>query len=373
MEGAEAVGSALDEFHFAVEALCDAVVAGEAPHADDLLGPAGESLPEGEGRFEAAGFERGDQAEQFLDMLTTRGLALGLEGQQPAEFFLEGIKARQDRLLGEEPGQSLALGWIESVAAGAQQPEPGAVPAQRGTELAGELEQMLADQPDGVEAVGHDLGAGKPTADDRAVGVGQVDADDSDALPAPQGAQVGGQLRLAAAGAEVEDPAVLQVAEGGGEALAAMQGVLIDTKHLRAVQALAFPGFALGELGVDAAHRGRPQSLPPSQGRGTDAVIVALEDPLSPRLRAASARPDARQGLHKTAGAVGTAVTPAGDHQLTGLAKAGQMAHPAFIPPLAAEASASAARALSGRVQRLNVDPHPMIALPPDDAVSGKR
>jgi hypothetical protein len=29
----------LDEFHFAVEALGDAVGAGEAPHAHDFLGP----------------------------------------------------------------------------------------------------------------------------------------------------------------------------------------------------------------------------------------------------------------------------------------------------------------------------------------------
>ena len=36
----------IDELHFVVEALGDAVVAGEAPHGDDLVGPSGESLAE---------------------------------------------------------------------------------------------------------------------------------------------------------------------------------------------------------------------------------------------------------------------------------------------------------------------------------------
>ena len=35
---------AIDEFHFVVEALGDAVVASEAPHGDNLLGPGGESV-----------------------------------------------------------------------------------------------------------------------------------------------------------------------------------------------------------------------------------------------------------------------------------------------------------------------------------------
>lgn len=52
-EGAEAVGAALDEFHFAVEAFGDAVVAGEAPHANDLLGPSGEGVGERDRGLEA--------------------------------------------------------------------------------------------------------------------------------------------------------------------------------------------------------------------------------------------------------------------------------------------------------------------------------
>ena len=43
----EAVGAALDELHFAVEALGDAVVFGKSPHACDFLAPAGEGLGQG--------------------------------------------------------------------------------------------------------------------------------------------------------------------------------------------------------------------------------------------------------------------------------------------------------------------------------------
>ena len=149
--------------------------------------------------------------------------------------------------------------------------------------------------------------------------------------------------------------------------------MLIDTEDLGTVHTQALLGPALGELGVDAGDRGLTQGLPPGQGRGTDAVVVTFVDLLPPRFGAAPARPDARQGLHKTPGALAAVVTPAGDHQFAGLPKARQMAHPPLIPALAAEAGASAARALSGRVQRLDVDPHPMIALPADDAVSWER
>jgi len=37
----EAIGTALDEFHLAMEAFGNAVVAGEAPHAHDLFSPFG--------------------------------------------------------------------------------------------------------------------------------------------------------------------------------------------------------------------------------------------------------------------------------------------------------------------------------------------
>src|SRR5664279_6197789 len=89
------------------------------------------------------------------------------------------------------------------------------------------------------------------------------------------------------------------------------------------------------------------QRLPPGQSRGTDPVVVALIDRFPPWFRAAPAWSHSRQWLHKTAPAVPAEETPTGDHQLTGPAEARQMAHSPFIPALAAEAAASAARALS--------------------------
>ena len=69
-EGAEAICAPLDEFHFAMEALGDAVVTGEAPHADDLLGPVGEGLGEGESGLEAALTQGGYEGEELPDVDT---------------------------------------------------------------------------------------------------------------------------------------------------------------------------------------------------------------------------------------------------------------------------------------------------------------
>jgi hypothetical protein len=48
------------------------------------------------------------------------------------------------------------------------------------------------------------------------------------------------------------------------------------------------------------------------------------------------------------------------------------MPNPALIAALAVEAMASTARAGVGRLQRLRVYPHLLLALEPEDAVSGK-
>jgi hypothetical protein len=54
VEVSEAVSTALDEFHFAVEAFGDAIVFGEAPHAGDFLLPAFEGIGQGDDWSEAA-------------------------------------------------------------------------------------------------------------------------------------------------------------------------------------------------------------------------------------------------------------------------------------------------------------------------------
>ena len=119
VEGAEAVGSSLDEFHFAVEALGDAIGAGEAPHADDLLGPVREGLGEGRSGLEAAVAQRFNQAEQLLDMPAAGALGLELQAQQRPEAFLQLVDALQQRMPGEELVQAAALVGLEVVRSGA--------------------------------------------------------------------------------------------------------------------------------------------------------------------------------------------------------------------------------------------------------------
>ena len=65
LEVPKAVSAALDELHLAMEALGDAVVLGEAPHAGDLLAPGGEGLSQSNQGREAGGFEIPDGLEEF--------------------------------------------------------------------------------------------------------------------------------------------------------------------------------------------------------------------------------------------------------------------------------------------------------------------
>ena len=60
----EAVGAALDVFHFSVEAFGDAVVFGEAPHSGDFLLPVGQCFGEGGKRGEAAVCELSGELEE---------------------------------------------------------------------------------------------------------------------------------------------------------------------------------------------------------------------------------------------------------------------------------------------------------------------
>jgi len=65
LEVSKAVSAALDELHFAMEALGNAVVLGEAPHASDLFTPGGEGLGKSEELREAGGLELVDGVEEF--------------------------------------------------------------------------------------------------------------------------------------------------------------------------------------------------------------------------------------------------------------------------------------------------------------------
>ena len=64
-EVAKAVSTALDELHLSVEALCDAVVLGEAPHAGNGFRPGAQRVGQGDERLEPAGCEPVDEVQEL--------------------------------------------------------------------------------------------------------------------------------------------------------------------------------------------------------------------------------------------------------------------------------------------------------------------
>lgn len=201
---------------------------------------------------------------------------------------------------GEEGLETFALLRIESVAARTQEAQPGAVPAERGHELAGHAQEVQRDDPHGVEAVGDDHRPREPAPDHEPIRVGQIDADHAHLLATAQTAQVARQLTLAPASAYVEDPAVLKIAEGRREALSSVERMLVDPEDERTVDAQPLPSLPLGKLRVDAPHRGRAHVLAPRERRGADPIVVALIEDLAVRLCAPAPRQDTGQPLHKT-------------------------------------------------------------------------
>jgi len=67
VEVSEAVGTALDELHFSVEAFSEAIVFCEAPHGDDFLTPGVEGIGESEELGEAALTKLADVAQELDD------------------------------------------------------------------------------------------------------------------------------------------------------------------------------------------------------------------------------------------------------------------------------------------------------------------
>ena len=122
-----------------MEALGDAVVAGKAPHADDLLPPVVDRLSEGDGGGEATGLEGLDEIEQLREVPATVPFGLSLEAEQGAEPLLELVEAMEGGLQRQEFAQALALSRLQPVVAFAQQVQPGAVPGQLRAELPASL------------------------------------------------------------------------------------------------------------------------------------------------------------------------------------------------------------------------------------------
>ena len=224
-----------------MEALGDGVVLGKAPHTADLLCPFGQGFGERGSGLQAAATQGFDKAEELRGVFTALGRGLVFTAQEREEPFLELVDALKGRMLAEEPVQVAALTRIETICPATQQAQPRAVPAQFRTELAGDPHQVQADHADRMEAVRDDPCLGEPSPYEQPIGVRQVNADHPDFFAAAKRGEVAGQLRFTAPRTNVEDPAPLQVTEGGHEALASVQGVLVYAEDPEGNPGSAFP------------------------------------------------------------------------------------------------------------------------------------
>jgi hypothetical protein len=97
-----------------------------------------------------------------------------------------------------------------------------------------QLEEVLVDQPNDVEAIDDDHGAGEVLTGNLAIGCGQIHHDDADLFFAGQSLQVAAQAGFRAPRYNVEHLAILQIDQCCGIALLATEEVFVDTQHLRA-------------------------------------------------------------------------------------------------------------------------------------------
>jgi hypothetical protein len=136
-----------------------------------------------------------------------------------------------------------------------------------------------------------------------------------------------------------------KIAEGGGEALALVKGMLINAQDHGALKADTLGGLAPGELGVDAPNGGSANGSHPGHGGGGDALVMVKVNSLTEGLCAVATSKQPGKLRDEGAPAVLAGKTPGMDDQFGGLAQTVEMTGPAPVAALAAEATASAARA----------------------------
>ena len=355
-----------------MEAFGDGVVFGEAPHQSDGFDPLLESSGERLQGSQSGVIEVPDMQQECFEMLAAllSGLSFVLhEGSQSVHLLIDGFDGG---ILFEEAVSAQALLRSEFFRGFAQGGEAAAPVSDLRGDGAHELDTVLVDQANGVEAVGDDFGLGEPLANEPSVGTGQVDADQSDAFAAFESAQEAGQVFLTPAWADLEDTVIFQVAEGRAEALSLVQGMLVDAQIQGAVQTDAFTGLADGKLLVDPSDGGLTESMPPAQGTGTDALLVLLVDMIAEGLGAVPVRPHSGQFGHEAAPAAGALQAPRPDDQFALMTKAAQVPRPALIPPLTAGPRGPAVRARL-RLQlpsKLDMHAHLLFIFYPEELVT---
>jgi len=345
VEVSEAVGAALDELHLSMEAFGDAVVLREAPHARDLLRPVREGACEGGERSEAAVGEAACHPYESVGESAALPGGSVAHGEQLAEASHLRVDGFEGGMAFEEFVQAASLGLGEPVGALAQGGEVSAVASEFGGDAPEEFHEVVEGQADDVEAVGDDACVGEVSADKGPVGGAHVDADHANPFPASESGEKGFERGSGLALDDVEDAVVAQIAEGGGEAAALVEGVLVDAENLRALERDSLACPAHGELVVDAFDGGGAHAGDPCHARAADALVMIAVDASSERFGGVAPRPDAGQRLDEAGAALKAQEAAALDDQSCVAPEALEMPGPPPIPALAVEAAASTARA----------------------------
>jgi hypothetical protein len=252
LEVSEAVSTALDEFHFSMEALGDAIIFGEAPHGGERFSPGVESFCQGDQGGKGAGTKFVDDPEQSVDQGATCafGLVFNIhEGTQGVHFLVDGLEGW---MFGEELPEAQTIEVGEVVGAFAQSGEQASVVLDLRGDPAGQFHEVMEDEADDMEAIGDDFGVGEGAGDESPVRTGEIDTDHPHLVAALETSQIGTQIRFAAPRDDVEDAVVFEVGEGGRKAQALVEGVFINAEDGRALETETLGGLAPGELVVDA-------------------------------------------------------------------------------------------------------------------------
>src|ERR1017187_4999378 len=158
------------------------------------------------------------------------------------------------------------------VAMTAQQREQAAVLAADRVQVPPTGQEVVVDDADDMEAIGHDACVGEVQVDQGAVGRGQIHAHHFDLSLALQMLEIGAQRELGSAEYDIIDLVMFQVAQSGGETPAAGEEVLVNAQNLRASRRVPLAELVLEVVPEVALHGGRADGFAPPQAAAVDAV-----------------------------------------------------------------------------------------------------
>src|SRR5579862_1725584 len=172
-------------------------------------------------------------------------------------------------------------------------------------------QEVMVDDADHMETIGHDSGLGKVLSDQRAIHAGQIHAHHFHQLLALQFFQPGFQRRFAAPGHHVVNAVIPQIAEGGGVTQLAREEVLVDSQNGWTHRTGPFCGKAAQIVAEPAFHSGAGEALALPQPAAADAIVVLLTNAAPEWFAGSQPRQNAGEALPETAFAAQTSPLPA--------------------------------------------------------------